>query len=119
MKKYKIKFTLEANLDINHIYQYALMNVSKTFANELISGIKKICLDLVTMPERGNYPPEFTSAGINTLREVHYKVYRIIFHVSDPDVYIFGILDGRRNVAHLLHQRIMSGYEEKLSLQEI
>ena len=60
------------------------------------------------MPERGSYPEELSQLGIKEYREVFFKPYRIIYRIIGRQVYVFLVVDGRRNMQKLLQRRLFS-----------
>lgn len=52
-------------------------------------------------------PPELDRIGVTTYREVHFQPYRIIYEFSGPEVFIHGVLDGRRDMQSLLQRRLL------------
>lgn len=59
------------------------------------------------MPERGRVPPEMERIGIREFREVTLKPYRIIYATVKSKVFVYCILDGRRDFQALLEERLL------------
>lgn len=59
------------------------------------------------MPERGHIPQELARVVVTHYREIHIKVYRIVYQVIESDVYIHCILDGRRDIQAILEHRLL------------
>ncbi len=59
------------------------------------------------MPGRGQLPCELECAGIYQYRQIHYKPYRIIYEIVNKDVFVLGILDGRRDLTEVLTSRLL------------
>ncbi len=104
---YSVYFIKEAELDLFEIYDYIKNSGYPDTAWKIASEIEEACLDLSEMPERGHYPPELERIGVFHYREIHVKVYRIIYRVMKTDVYIHCILDGRRDIQEILRRRIL------------
>ena len=63
------------------------------------------------MPERGAWTKELLALGIREYRETYFKPYRVIYRVSQSDtrpmVYVYLIVDGRRDLQALLQRRML------------
>ncbi len=62
---------------------------------------------LESHPMCGHIPPELERIGVLEFREVHYKPYRIIYEVYKSEVFVYCVLDGRRDMQELLQKRIL------------
>jgi len=40
-------------------------------------------------------------------REIHVKVYRIMYQITGDDIFVHCILDGRRDIQDLLQKRLL------------
>jgi toxin ParE1/3/4 len=97
----------DAEKDLYEIYEYIRRSGFKDNAQKLFSRLEKACLSLADNPERGHIPPELERIGVYEYREIHVKVYRIIYQIIDNDVFIHCILDGRRDLQEMLEHRIL------------
>ena len=52
-------------------------------------------------------PPESERIGVADYRDVHFKPYRVFYHVQGTKVYIHAILDGRRDLEAVLQRRLI------------
>jgi toxin ParE1/3/4 len=104
---YKVLLVSDAENDIFEIYQYILYSDSAERAEYVYEQIREKCLGLSAFPERGHIPPELERAGVFEFRETHFKPYRIIYQINSDRVEIHCILDGRRSLDSLLHQRLL------------
>ena len=52
---------------------------------------------------------ELAILGIHEYRELYFKPYRVIYREQASDVYVYLIVDGRRNMQSLLQRRLMLG----------
>ncbi len=107
MKKYDVYFIADAEDDLYEIYAYVAKHDSIAKADSLLDKLEATCNKLSTLPDRGHLPPELERIGIFDCREIHYKPYRIIYQVIEANVYIHCILDGRRDLAQLLQERLI------------
>ena len=65
------------------------------------------CAALQEYPHRGHIPSELSLLGIDDFLELTYKPYRIIYQIIEKEVFIYCILDGRRDMQKLLQERLM------------
>jgi toxin ParE1/3/4 len=105
MKKYKVLFDFDAEDDLFEIFTAAEEERSMERAQALIASLQNLCRTLATTPMRGHVPPELLEIGVIEFREIHYEVYRIIYSIESRSVYVHCILDGRRDIETLLHER--------------
>jgi toxin ParE1/3/4 len=95
-----------AGKDLMALYRYLNRAAGKTIAIKEIEFLEKACDSLSENPERGNVPRELERTGIFEYRQIIAKSYRIIYQIIENNVFIFGIIHGRRNVQEILRQRI-------------
>lgn len=104
---FKVSFTENAKQDLLEIFYYVVAHGSPQKAKTLIEKLEKLCSKLETFPYRGHYTPELEAVGIALYREVHYKPYRIIYQVLETEVIIHCVIDGRRDLYHLLQKKLL------------
>ena len=102
--KYNIFLSDDAENDIALIYVYTESNFNSALASTTIEGIQKKYLSLDIMPNRGHVPAE--SSNIN-LKEISYKIYRIIYEIRDNDVMVHAVIDSHRDFKSLLYERLL------------
>jgi len=107
MNQYKVLLTDDATQDLKEIYHYISYNDQTEKADYVLNNIEKIINRLKELPDRGKYPPELAELGIIEYREVFFKPYRIIYRTTKKVVYIYLIVDGRRNMKTLLERRLL------------
>ena len=107
MKKYRVRITSPAELDILDIFDYISRKDTINNAEYVLSEIETLILSLSTTPERGHFPEELLDHGIKTFREVLFKPYRIIYEVIDRNVVVHLCIDGRRDMQTLLARRLI------------
>jgi toxin ParE1/3/4 len=93
--------------DIEEIVQYIKMHDSQETAAHVLDNLEQTISSLANLPNRGACVKELESLGIKTIREIHYKPYRIIYEAEKDVVSIFCVADGRRDMASLLEKRIL------------
>ena len=105
--RYKVNFVSDAEDDLLEIYKYVYLNDSEGSAEDLFSRLYKKCLLLKEFPERGHVPPELKLFDIKDFLEIHHKPFRIIFRIIKNEVFVYCILDGRRDIQKLLQERLI------------
>lgn len=105
--KRRIVITESAVADIGEIHSYVELHDSPERADALLDGIEQVINSLGNLPERGHYPPELLRIGIREYRELRYKPYRIIYELHARELIVHCVLDGRRDLQTLLHQRLV------------
>ena len=105
--KYEVHFIIDAEQDLFEIYRYFTLSDTPDRAEQLLRELEEACLSLEDMPERGHIPPELEWIGVREYREIHCKVYRIIYQVIEADVFIHCVVDGRRDLQDILQQRLL------------
>ena len=103
----EILLTEDALQDLSELDAYIATHDGPEKPDYVLGEIKAAILKLGAFPERGNYPPELSTLGIKEYREVFFKPYRIIYRVLGEQVYIYLIVDGRRDMQALLARRLL------------
>ena len=113
MKRYKVYWTREATIDLGEIVDYIAKDRISA-AKSVYKKIKLKCRQLNESPERCRRVPELLDIGIENYREVIVSPYRVIFKLTESTVYIFAVIDGRRDVESVLFDRLLrSGVNKK------
>lgn len=103
----KVVWTAVAAGDLERIAAY-LTSESPLRAGAIIDRIVERAESLATLPNRGRTPPELRSMGDRTWRELQEPPWRIIYRRLDEVVQVHAVLDGRRNLADILMERILT-----------
>jgi toxin ParE1/3/4 len=104
---YTVYLVGDAEQDLLEIYRYVARHDSPAKADRLLGNLERSILKLESMPSSGHVPPELERVGVTEFREVFFKPYRIIYQVLKSDVYVHGVLDGRRALQDLLEERLL------------
>ena len=104
---YSVFLLEEAIKDIEAIYRYIRKSGSKTAAMDMVATMRKACDSLSENPERGHIPHELSKIDQFDYRQIVVKKYRIIYQLAKPNIFIFGIIHGNRNISEILKQRII------------
>ncbi len=105
--KYHVYIISDVEEDIFSIYKYVAINDSVQKADTLLEKIEEKISNLSELANRGHIPPELERIGIYEYREIHFKLYRIIYQIIESYVYVHCVLDGRRDLDDLLHERLL------------
>ena len=105
--RYDILLTGEAEKDIIDIWTHIALNDCFDSADYVLNGIETAISSLEKMPRRGHLPPELERISVFNYLEVHYKPYRIIYQISNDSVFIYCVIDGRRDVQSVLSMRLL------------
>ena len=104
---YTILMLEDAEKDVEAIYRYIRKSGNKQAAKNMIITIGNACTSLSENPERGHAPDELSRTGQFEYRQIIVKKYRIIYQIADPNLFIFGIIHGSRNIDEVLKLRLL------------
>ncbi len=107
MTSFSVYLLSGAKEDLLQLHRYVATGDSLEKADKLIDGLQRTSERLKTMPERGRIPPELERIGIREFREIILKPYRIIYTIVKSRVFVYCILDGRRDLQDLLEERLL------------
>ena len=105
--KFNVHVVADAERDILDLFEYVARSGSPLNARRLIDKLEESILSLEDMPERGHFPPELRRINVFDYREIHVKIYRIIYRITGSDVFVHCVLDGRRDLHDLLERRLI------------
>ena len=101
-----VYWTSIARSDLDAIINYiAVDSVIKALA--VLGKLEKKAASLSAQSGRGRIVPELKTIGINHYRELIVKPWRIVYRVESDRVLIMAVLDSRRDLDHLLLQRLV------------
>lgn len=103
-----VLLTAGAERDLAEIVDYIAQFDSPASANRVLDRLLEAAESLATFPERGSHPRELFALGIRDYRQVFFKPYRLIYRVLPDGVFIYLIVDGRRDMQALLQRRLVS-----------
>jgi len=107
VKKYVVYLTDGALNDVEEIVRYITDNDGSVNAAHVLDEFEKTFDSLASFPDRGAVPEELLALGMREYREVFFKPYRVIYRVFDDKVYIYLVVDGRRDLQALLQRRLL------------
>ena len=107
---YDVVLTDDAQQDLQELYDYIADHDAPVKADHVLDCIEQLLASLAHMPERGAWTKELLALGIREYRETYFKPYRVIYRVIQSEkrrmVYVYLIVDGRRDMQTLLQQRM-------------
>lgn len=104
---FKVMLTVDASADLEAIYEYIAMHDGEINALRLLEQFEKLIVSLSDFPERGIYPKELSALGIREYRQLNFKPYRMVYRVVGKTVYVYIVVDGRRDMKALLSARLL------------
>lgn len=105
--RFEVFLSEPAEQDIEDIVRYIAEHDSRASADRVLAALEAACRRLATLPERGAVPKELRDLGITEFRQTLSGPYRIIYRPMGPQVVIYCVLDGRRDMQTLLHRRLV------------
>ena len=107
MKQHTVLLTDDAQADLQELYDYIAVYDAPAKADAVLDKLEAVVASLRNFPERGAVTKELRDVGIRDYREVYFKPYRVIYRVLDGKVFVYLIVDGRRDMQTLLTQRLV------------
>ncbi len=106
--RFEVILTASAVRDLELIHEYVVQSGSVAAGERLLDQMLALIEKLETHPDRGSIPPELLDLGVRDFRQLHFKVWRVIYRTLENRVEIRLIADGRRDMVSLLAQRLFS-----------
>ena len=105
-KNYKVLWAETAEEDLKTIIEYIYVD-SPPAARDSLRKIKTKASNLCPFPQRGRVVPELKDHGILQYRELIVSPWRVIYRISEEQVYVLSVIDSRRNVEDILLERLV------------
>ena len=105
-KNYQVLWAETAEEDLKAIIEYIYVD-SPSAAIDSLKKIKTKTSNLCSFPQRGRVVPELKDHGILQYRELIITPWRVIYRISDEQVYVLSVIDSRRNVEDILLGRLV------------
>jgi plasmid stabilization system protein ParE len=106
-KKYGVIWSNIAENDLTNIIEYIAVD-STSNAVKIFKKIKKRASNLYHSPERGRIVPELRDNGIFQYRELIIPPWRIMYRISEKNIYVLSVLDSRQNIEDILLKRLVN-----------
>lgn len=105
--RFDVLLTEHAERDLGELYSYIAEHDTPGNAAHVLDHIEKALKSLSIFPERGSHPKELLALGIRDYRQTFFKPYRLIYRIAERRVYVYLIVDGRRDMQALLVRRLL------------
>ncbi len=106
ISEYSVSWARTAETDLINIVEYIVLDSPRN-ALKIFNQIKQKAADLTSFPEKGRIVPELQAQGINQYRELIISPWRLIYRISDKNVYVLSAIDSRQNVEDILLSRFI------------
>ena len=103
----KVVILDSAEQDLKELRSYVVKNFSQATWLKTYSKLKESIRNLATFPLLGAVPPELEALNLNQYRQIVSGMNRVIYEPRADAVYIYMIVDTRRDLETLLMQRLM------------
>lgn len=104
--KYNVIWASVAEKDLINIIKFIAEDSPQNAIN-ILAKIRIQASDLYTLPERGRIVPELYAQGILQYRELIIAPWRLIYRISEQEVYVLSLIDSRSNVEDILIKRFI------------
>ncbi|MBW1788885.1 MAG: type II toxin-antitoxin system RelE/ParE family toxin [Deltaproteobacteria bacterium] len=104
-KKCRVIWSSIAESDLRNIIEYIAAD-SPPNALKVFKSIKQKASGLKTFPERGRIVPELRDQGILQYRELIIPPWRILYRISEMNVFVLSVFDSRQNIEDVLLKRL-------------
>jgi len=99
--KYEVYWAKTAEEDLSAIIDY-IHSDNPLAASDTLKRVKSKVSNLNSFPKRGRILPELKEYGMPQYRELILPPWRIIYRITELQVYILSVVDSRRNIEDLL-----------------
>ena len=82
-----------AKKDLKQIFEYIAMD-SRFYAKKVVNNIVEKSMSLDLSPRRGRVVPEMNDPEI---REIFIYSYRLMYQITPDNIYILGVIHGKRD----------------------
>ena len=106
VNEYEVYWAKIAEEDLSAIIEY-INSDNPPAAKDNLKRIKTKVSNLKSFPQRGRVVPELKEHGILQYRELIIPPWRIIYRISELQVYVLSVIDSRRNVEDILLDRLV------------
>ena len=105
-RTYKVIWTDVAERDLESVIDY-LADDHPQNAVRVLDRIIKKAHSLKRNPKRGRKIPEFAEFHDSSFRELLIPPWRLIYRIMEKRVDVLAFLDGRRDLAELMYERLI------------
>jgi toxin ParE1/3/4 len=105
--RFEVLLTEGAQQDLQSLHDYLCEFDCAANADHVLDELMDVVEALSQFPQRGSYPRELVGIGIKEYRQAFFGPYRAIYRVTDGQVIIYLIADGRRDMQSVLAKRLL------------
>jgi len=107
--RFAVPLTEGAARDIEGIHRYISDTDRPEIADSVVDQLLGVEDSLSRFPERGSFPRELIDLGIKEHWQGLFKPYRVIYRIIADQVFIYLIVDARRDMQSALARRLLGG----------
>jgi len=101
-----VRWTTVAERDLINIIEYIAADHPQN-ALQIFQNITLKASHLCSCPEKGRIVPELQEQGISIYRELVVPPWRLIYRISEQEIFVLSVLDSRRNIEDILLRRLI------------
>jgi plasmid stabilization system protein ParE len=105
MKRYTVAVSSAAAEDVAGAITYIAETDGLSRAALVDRRLDRALGSLARLAPRGRIAPELRRRGIRTYHEIQCSPFRIIYRVVRREVWVLAVVEGRRDLDELLHER--------------
>ena len=109
----KVRYATSAHEDYAALIEYVLARSGREAALAVDALLERAIASLERF-DHGRVVPELRDRGYEGYREVIAAPYRIVYQVTRREVWILAIVDSRRDLDELLHERVRRAPLDKI-----
>ena len=103
----QVIITHEAEQDLFELYVWLLNTESQERADRLLGELRDCCMSLSGFSARGRKVPEMVRLGESGILETISSPWRIVYEILGGAVYVYAVVDSRRDMQAFLEHRIL------------
>jgi len=103
---YTVRWSTVAENDLKKIIAYIAEDSPQNALN-VFKNIRHKASQLLTFPEKGRVVPELHDHGIMIYRELVIPPWRLIYKITEKEVFVLSVIDSRQNVEDILLKRLI------------
>jgi plasmid stabilization system protein ParE len=104
-----LRWSRNAEEDIIDIVSYIAGRSGSLAAAKIYDKIKARVIPLIDFPETGRVVPELARLGIEYIRQVTEKPWKIYYRIVGDEIWVLAVIDERRNLEEILYTKIIEG----------
>ena len=107
MAKYDVQITEGALGDLDAIRSFIAAQRGEDSAEQWMATIDEVIDSLERYPGRGAVPPPLADLGIDNFRQLPMLPYKIVYELTDNQVFVVLIVHTKRDFQSLLQERLL------------